>query len=59
MVTECTYCGQDIYDHDPIFVAEFEHGTRVQDKQFCNYARLSAYIDEEDLTEGASCKVDF
>ncbi|MCU4754318.1 hypothetical protein OB919_20450 [Halobacteria archaeon AArc-curdl1] len=58
MVSECTYCEQDIYDHDPVFVAEFEHGARIQDKQFCNYACLYSFIDEENLVEGASCEID-
>lgn len=58
MVTECTYCRQDIFGHDPVFVAEFESGVRVQNKQFCNYACLAAFIDEENLTDGASCEVD-
>ncbi|UHQ98141.1 hypothetical protein HYG81_21425 (plasmid) [Natrinema zhouii] len=58
MVTDCTYCGSDIYEHEPVFIAEFESGARVQDKQFCNYACLAAYIEEEGLTEGSLCKID-
>lgn len=58
MVTECTYCGQDIFDHDPLFLAEFESGVRVQDKQFCNYACLAEFIEEEDFTDGGTCDID-
>lgn len=58
MAIECTYCGQDIYDHDPVFVAEFDSGVRVQDKQFCNYACLAVFIEEEGLTEEKSCEID-
>lgn len=49
--------GRSIYDHGPVFVAEFESGARIQDKQFCSYACLSVYIYEESLTEGAPCEI--
>lgn len=51
MVTECTFCGQDIFDHDPVFVAEFEHGARIQNKQFCNYTCLYRFIEKQELVE--------
>lgn len=58
MVTECSYCEQNIFDHAPLFLAEFESGARVQDKQFCNYACLSAFIEEEGLTEDTSDNIE-
>jgi hypothetical protein len=50
----CTYCGSDVRDHDPVAVVE-----GVDDDEragvFCNYACLSSWIAEEDLTAGAAC----
>jgi len=57
-VTECTYCGSDVYAHEPLFLESAADGDREQAGQFCNYACLSAYIDEENLTEGAACAFD-
>ena len=58
METACTYCESDVYSHDPIFVEEQDDGDRHPAGQFCNYACLSAYIDENELTEGACCQID-
>jgi hypothetical protein len=55
-MTECSYCGSDIERHDPVFVAETDSGQRISRGRFCNYACLSAYIEEEDLTSGAVCE---
>jgi hypothetical protein len=55
-MTECSYCGSNIERHDPVFVAETDDGQRVPSSQFCNYACLSAYIEEEELTSGAACE---
>lgn len=55
---ECTYCGSNIHGHDPVFVQEDTEFRRVDAGQFCNYACLSAYIDEEGLADGAACEVD-
>jgi len=51
----CAYCESQIFDHDPICVrdCEDECGSPVY---FCNYACLSAYIDENDLTVGDACE---
>jgi hypothetical protein len=57
-VTDCTYCGQSIEAHEPVFVARQEDGERVSAGQFCNYACLSAHIDETDLADGACCLLD-
>lgn len=58
METACTYCGSDVYEHDALFVEEEEGGEREQTGQFCNYACLSAHIDEENLTEGNCCTIE-
>ncbi|WP_433625691.1 hypothetical protein [Halomicrococcus sp. NG-SE-24] len=56
MSNDCTYCGSDVTAHDPVFVAE-----GVDERQpvgrFCNYACLTAYVDEEELTSGACCRI--
>ena len=54
-MTECTYCGSDLASYDPVFVEEETDGDRVSVGEFCNYACLSAHIDEEGLTESAAC----
>jgi hypothetical protein len=54
----CTYCGSDGEAHQPVSVAEREGGKRVPVGDFCNYACLSAYIDDEELVYGASCAFD-
>jgi len=55
---DCTYCGSDIYAHDPVFVQKEREFRRTDVGQFCNYACLSAYIDEEGLAYGECCQVD-
>jgi len=56
MPAECTYCGSDVERHDPVVVTErLDTGTSPSG-QFCNYACLSAYIDEEELTYGTACE---
>jgi len=54
---DCTYCGSDVDAHDPVFVAEREDGERRPAGRFCNYACLVAYVDAEDLTTGACCRL--
>ncbi|MFB6165762.1 MAG: hypothetical protein ABEJ31_11440 [Haloarculaceae archaeon] len=62
MTEACTYCGQDLADYDPVFVAELVaelvDGERRQVGQFCNYACLTAYVDSEGLETGAACRFD-
>lgn len=50
----CAYCGSAIFDHDPICVRDcaLECGSPTY---FCNYACLSAYVDETDLVYGDAC----
>jgi hypothetical protein len=57
-MAECTYCGSDLAFYDPVFVEDETDGERAPAGQFCNYACLSAHIDEEGLTEGACCRVE-
>lgn len=54
----CTYCGSDVEAHRPISVSEREDGERVPVGDFCNYACLSAYIDDEKLVYGDACSFD-
>ncbi|MDL5362582.1 hypothetical protein [Halalkalicoccus sp. NIPERK01] len=56
METECTYCGSDIERHDPVFVNEGTNTSDSQAGQFCNYACLTAYVEEEGLATGAACE---
>jgi hypothetical protein len=57
-MTECNYCGKDVYGHEPVFVMEEREFRRVETGAFCNYACLSAYIDDEGLADGGVCEVD-
>lgn len=57
-MTDCTYCGCEVEAHDPVFVSEVDDGERVPAGQFCNYACLSAYVDESGLADGARCRLD-
>lgn len=56
MASECTYCGQDLSLHDPVYVEETDDGERVPAGGFCNYACLASHIDEAGLTTGAACE---
>lgn len=58
MATACTYCGQDVHRHEPVFVEELADGERVPAGQFCNYACLQRHVEEEGLVTGACCAVD-
>lgn len=59
MASTCTYCGQDVRDHDPVYVEETADGERVSAGQFCNYACLVEHVEEADLTSGACCRLDY
>lgn len=56
-MTDCTYCGCEVEAHDPVFVSE---GSADDDpaSQFCNYACLSAHVEESGLAEGSRCRLD-
>ncbi|WP_020222549.1 hypothetical protein [Halarchaeum acidiphilum] len=49
----CAYCDSRIFDHDPICVRDCDDDCG---SPFCNYASLSAYVDENDLTTGDACE---
>lgn len=51
----CAYCDSRIFDHDPICVRDCTANCG-QPEYFCNYACLSAYIDDENLTAGNACE---
>lgn len=57
-MAECTYCGSDVDAHEPLFLESAADGDRALVGRFCNYACLSAHIDEENLTEDAACEFD-
>lgn len=50
----CTYCGADADAHDPLRLDDPETGETLG--YFCNYACLSAHVDEENLTAGDACE---
>jgi hypothetical protein len=52
----CSYCGSRIFDHDPICVRDCDDDCGSSE-YFCNYARLSTDIAENDLTTGNVCVV--
>lgn len=54
---ECEHCERDIFDHEPVFVAEFDDGIRSEGMYFCNYACLAAFLDAEAMADGTSCDV--
>lgn len=51
----CAYCASRIFDHDPICVRDCTEDCGSPEF-FCNYACLSAYIDERNLTAGDACE---
>ncbi|MFC7045868.1 hypothetical protein ACFQH6_11025 [Halobacteriaceae archaeon GCM10025711] len=57
MTDVCTYCGAAIRDHDPVAVYEGVDDRELAG-QFCNYACLSTYIEEEGLVYGTCCTID-
>ena len=58
MSEACTYCGSDVYVHNPIFIDEEQSGERTTIGQFCNYACLARYIEDNELETGACCQID-
>lgn len=53
---QCTYCGSDLDRYAPVFVEETRGDERVPAGRFCNYACLSAHVDEAELTHGDACE---
>lgn len=52
---DCAYCDAPIFEHDPICVRDCDTGC-ADPSYFCNYACLSAHIEEENLTTGDCCE---
>jgi len=53
-VETCAYCGSRIFEHDPICVRDCDDECGSP-RFFCNYACLSADIDENDGVAGDAC----
>ena len=51
----CAYCGSAIFDHDPVCVRDCTDDCGSP-TYFCNYACLSSYVDDEELTVGDACE---
>lgn len=51
----CAYCESQIFNHEPICVRNCDDDCGSP-TYFCNYACLSAYIDENNLTTGNACE---
>jgi len=51
----CLYCESRIFDHDPICVRDCGADCGSP-SYFCNYACLSAHIDDQNLTTGDACE---
>lgn len=51
----CRYCASRIFDHDPICIRDCTDDCGSP-RYFCNFACLSAFIEEEDLTTGDACE---
>lgn len=52
---QCAHCDSRIFDHDPICVRDCEADCGSP-SYFCNYACLSAFVDEKGLTLGNACE---
>ncbi|WP_435183404.1 hypothetical protein [Halobellus sp. EA9] len=53
----CAYCDSRIFAHDPVCVRDCTDDCGSP-TYFCNYACLSAYVDEENLMRGDACEWD-
>jgi len=51
----CAYCGSRIFDHDPVCVRDCTDDCGSP-TYFCNFACLSAYVEDNDLTTGDACE---
>ncbi|WP_049906256.1 hypothetical protein [Halorubrum tebenquichense] len=51
----CAYCESPIFAHDPICVRDCDDDCGSP-AYFCNYACLSAYVDERGLPAGNACE---
>jgi len=51
----CTYCRSDLSSYEPVSVQKQVNPDPVDVGVFCNYACLTAFIDDERLTAGEAC----
>lgn len=51
----CAYCESRIFDQEPLCVRDCTDDCDSP-TYFCNYACLSAHVDENDLTTGDACE---
>jgi hypothetical protein len=51
----CAYCDSRIFDHDPVCIRDCTDDC-ASPTYFCNYACLSVYVEERELTTGACCE---
>jgi hypothetical protein len=51
----CAYCGSRVFDHDPVCVRDCTDDCGSP-RYFCNYACLTTYVTENDLTTGDACE---
>ncbi|MFB6252788.1 MAG: hypothetical protein ABEI27_14090 [Halobellus sp.] len=52
---ECAYCDSRIFDHDPICVRDCDDDCGSP-TYFCNYACLTAHVEERNLMAGNACR---
>lgn len=57
-MTDCVYCGCSVEAHDPVFVLEGDARDRDEADPYCNYACLTAHVEEAGLTTGATCEIE-
>jgi hypothetical protein len=50
---DCRYCDSAVETHDPVYVAE--GAIDAEPMAFCNYACLTAFVEERGLTDDACC----
>lgn len=51
----CAYCDTRIFDHDPVCIRDCTDDCGSP-TYFCNFARLSVYVDEQRLATGDACE---
>jgi hypothetical protein len=49
---------QSVHVHSPVIVDEEQNEGRTTVGQFCNYACLARYIEENEFETGACCQLD-
>lgn len=49
----CQYCDSAVEEHEPVYVAE--GAIDADPMAFCNFACLTAFVDERGLVDKTSC----